>query len=880
MAKVYPRGSEWRKWDLHVHSTASDGSASPQEIIEEAVLKGISVIALTDHHTAKNTDEIKRLGLDNDIKVISGIEFRTEYGSSCVHMIGLFPDVYNETDLNAKALHDLILSPLGLSDTAIISKGRENDVALSDDVAFKKGMFLVQVDFKKASNLIHQYGGLISVHAGSKTNSVEEMKHDGGSPRNVEHLYDSLGPVKDELMREYIDICEIRKENDSEIFYRDKFGLPSIIASDAHDKASVGTKYTWIKADPTFEGLKQIMFEPQDRVRLADGKPEEKTGYHVIDAVILKGNNFHKDYELYLNPNLNTIIGGRSTGKSTLLKCIAREINPALYSDDTFINDSANSLSLRWQDQETSLPRDIEYFEQSYMYSIAKESKKLDVLIENIIKNKDEGKLLSTFRAFRDNNKSEIIQKVNALFRIQQQLDSLMQLIREKGESKGVTLEIQALEKRITEIKSHTTLNSEELQKFEADTQTNIRHKESVNIIDKDVESLTLLSQKELLNRSFIYEFSSLSDGVSSAVRTIYDTITGETKKEWAKQINERIEALNKEKESLLSQSKAIEESPLYKKGVEDINNNIVYKEHQGKLDAERQKLTDIGATEKKLRATSDQVQELKKEIIALHCLYNTKTDELIAGLVISHEGLEIKSRKHYKKSELSSFLEGRLNQRGYARQENVANIVEKYPSDIEKVTGDFVDKNLMGQVEYKSGNVSENVVSELLSTNWFDISFELTYQDDVFTDMSQGKQAFVVLKLLLEFSDKKCPILIDQPEDSLDNRAIYSELVEYLKSKKKERQIILVTHNSNVVVSADAEQIIVANQHGKDSLNKDGVKFQYSCGSLENTYPKRELTPHIVLDSQGIREHVCEILEGGHLAFRKREEKYGFRQT
>jgi len=81
---------------------------------------------------------------------------------------------------------------------------------------------------------------------------------------------------------------------------------------------------------------------------------------------------------------------------------------------------------------------------------------------------------------------------------------------------------------------------------------------------------------------------------------------------------------------------------------------------------------------------------------------------------------------------------------------------------------------------------------------------------------MSQGKQAFVILKLLLEFSKKECPILIDQPEDSLDNRAIYNELVKYIIDKKKERQIILVTHNSNVVVSADAEQIIVANQHGE----------------------------------------------------------------
>ena len=141
-----------------------------------------------------------------------------------------------------------------------------------------------------------------------------------------------------------------------------------------------------------------------------------------------------------------------------------------------------------------------------------------------------------------------------------------------------------------------------------------------------------------------------------------------------------------------------------------------------------------------------------------------------------------------------------------------------------------------------------------------------------------EGKQAFVILKLLLDFSDKKCPILIDQPEDSLDNRAIYNELVTYIKEKKRERQIILVSHNSNVVVSADAENIIVANQEGVNNKNENGVKFQYTNGALENT-KQRDETSAYILSSQGIREHICDILEGGRAAFEKREQKYGFRR-
>ena len=81
----------------------------------------------------------------------------------------------------------------------------------------------------------------------------------------------------------------------------------------------------WIKADPTFEGLKQILYEPDERVRIQTTKPDEKNVYHVIDCIMLNEDGFWND-TLLLSPNLNTIIGGRSTGKSSLLKAIAAKL--------------------------------------------------------------------------------------------------------------------------------------------------------------------------------------------------------------------------------------------------------------------------------------------------------------------------------------------------------------------------------------------------------------------------------------------------------------------------------------------------------------------------------------------------------------------------
>ncbi len=115
------------------------------------------------------------------------------------------------------------------------------------------------------------------------------------------------------------------------------------------------------------------------------------------------------------------------------------------------------------------------------------------------------------------------------------------------------------------------------------------------------------------------------------------------------------------------------------------------------------------------------------------------------------------------------------------------------------------------------------------------------------------GQRAIVLLKIILSYDDK--PLLIDQPEEDLDNSYIFSQLVEAFKEAKKKRQIIIATHNANLVVNTDAEQIIVA-KYIENTIT-------YTAGTLENP---------------GTRFDVKDILEGGEKAFKKREEKYGFK--
>lgn len=327
-------GSLWHQWDLHIHTDASDGKGSCQEILNEAVAKNVSCIAVTDHHTVANIDLMKTLAESMNVKVISGVEFRTEYGKASVHMIGLFPDEYNGTKLDANFLTENILNQLGITRTKIILKGKEvlKDGAKDDETCFKKGMYQVQVDFKAAANLIHQYGGLVTVHAGSKSNSIdEEMKHEGNAHKNVS-IEDSLGPVKEELFNEgYIDICDITNSKDA-IFYLKKFGKPSITTSDAHEVKEVGINACWIKADLTFEGLKQILTEPE---RVSYDVPEileriRKNPYKFIKGLQINRTStatmpekWFDNIDIPLNPGLVAVIGNKGSGKSALTDIVA-----------------------------------------------------------------------------------------------------------------------------------------------------------------------------------------------------------------------------------------------------------------------------------------------------------------------------------------------------------------------------------------------------------------------------------------------------------------------------------------------------------------------------------------------------------------------------
>ena len=112
----------------------------------------------------------------------------------------------------------------------------------------------------------------------------------------------------------------------------------------------------------------------------------------------------------------------------------------------------------------------------------------------------------------------------------------------------------------------------------------------------------------------------------------------------------------------------------------------------------------------------------------------------------------------------------------------------------------------------YSGFKVGHNIESILRDINddWYNIKYKVVMDNDNIDVMSPGKKALVLLKLLIDLAESKCPILIDQPEDDLDNRSVFDELIPFIRRKKKERQIIVVTHNANVVLGREPSKTII----------------------------------------------------------------------
>lgn len=854
------KGSEWRKWDLHFHTPSSydygDMSITNQEIIDILAKNLISVVAITDHHIIdiSRIKELQELGKSKGITVLPGIEFLSDAkGKVPIHFIGIFSE-----ECNLEYIWGQIENRTNIS--KIKGQGKKQNE--------------VYCHLENTIDIIHELGGLTTIHAGGKTNSIENITH------SLPH-----GEAQKTEIAGKIDFYELGKVDDKNgyldvVFPAIKKHIPMIICSDNHNIGKYFLKENcWIKADATFEGLKQVVYEPKQRVRIQSLKPHQKAGYQAIESIKISHSSFHPQ-TIHLNQNLNSVIGGRSTGKSILLGAIAKKLNcnKDVKTDNedysNFVKEVADNIVVTWKDGTANDNRDIEYFPQSYMYTLAKNKhKELDLLIESIIKqDASKNQLISNYETFSSENNTDITNKVNKIFQLREDLIKRNNLIKEKGDEKGIEFEIDKLTNELQELKSKSQISEVELEEYSKLKNQKDHLLKSNLILDDEISRIENLKEKFFITNEIDFELVSISEANRQIIKTKFKDLKEKFQKEWDIEINGVQKANNTLKTKNIETIDQIDNNPLFVKGLVAFQNNAQYREIETKLKTQKDKLADILVIKKEIDKLKEQIDSFKNSIKESHRDFLNKIEVIKEKISVSRDKLKINAHAKLNKSNYKNLLYGSINQQSGQGQEIASVELENFESYFTSVNQLF-EKLLEKSITLKQQYDYNSLCIKLMATNFFEISYNIVY-DDIFNQMSEGKKAFVVLLLLLDFSNKDCPILIDQPEDDLDNRAIYRDLVTYLIKKKKQRQIILATHNPNIVVGSDSELVIVANQNGTDSPNTNGIKFQYVTGSLENS-KEFDDSIKITLDTQGIKQHVCEILEGGNEAFKQRERKY-----
>ena len=314
------------------------------------------------------------------------------------------------------------------------------------------------------------------------------------------------------------------------------------------------------------------------------------------------------------------------------------------------------------------------------------------------------------------------------------------------------------------------------------------------------------------------------------------------------------------------------------KKSIEVLNHSVAN---------DKKSLLDIETLSKKIQDKKKLLGETKDDIFTIYKNSYQEYLGIIAALKdrtveLEKDGLGIigKAQFNYAKlwKEIYAISDGRsasYNQYSILGANKKATDTSDFNFILEDIMMLFND--LITKKYALTNRTSIQTAVKIVLDDYFFDYWDITYKSDKLGEMSTGKASFVILMLIIGLSKSKAPILIDQPEDNLDNRSITTDLVNYLRSKKLERQIIIVTHNANIVVNADAENVIVANQKGQnDDQSTSTFKFDYINGAIENSFNKNILETDL-LKSMGIRQHIADIVEGGKDAFMMREKKYRF---
>lgn len=996
----YAKGSEWRKWDLHVHTPESHGFTGNWEQFKTQLKNAdCDVVGINDYFSVAGYKKIKaevdKGSFDIGDKVLFPVvemrmkdQLQNKHSGEGSSRHFNFHIIFNN-QLELSEIENFIKA-LKYEDTTISNDYSDAEKLKEKKVSFDEVLEKLKGDSKFRGQFLvwlpyDEYGGIDEIDPNSdsviKSNFIKRSDILGSSNKKQRDFF----------------LWRAKKEDGTEKYSLKQFESwlgskkPCIKGSDSHAHSDVvgklknrdsqpTEKFCWLKADPTFEGLKQIIYEPEERIFIGKKPPilekvKDNPTKYLKSLEVNKseqwtsGDTWFEDVSIPFNKELVAIIGNKGSGKSALadiLGLVGRaDIDKKYFSflhKDKFLKGGlAGKFSAKaiWESDNDSeklqlneekkgqVPEAVRFIPQSYFEDLTNEieilnfKKILEKIIYRYVPNEKKLEIPSFDELVTEKTKN-IKSKINDQKNKIQEVNGDIIKLEKKNNSKYRTeteelikqknLEIEAQEKLLAECPK--IANPEEGAETKEIVQNISEYNRRLNKLKKKLEEkqalqirinkkITFLEdlersirEQEEQVKSFVennenkYKELDLKINDIFKIETDYTSMTAllekyreelknnnvylvraedvvkeNTSEEGIKSVLYQIDKLDKNIEEaqskLTNKGREFQENEQRKTKIKEAINILkgddaglkletlnYYKKEELYLDND---LSEELAIKRKERVEASlEIFKAKNEIIAVYNNLKVAVDQKIEKNHELLDGYDIKIDSSFNLDVgFYDYFLAYINQGRtgcfYGRAEGM----EKIKTIIEESGFDTEDKirALLGAIitklEEGGAEISEQVnkgkliefYNYIFSLEYIETTYELKSEGKTLLQLSPGERGALLLVFYLMIDKEEIPLIIDQPEDNLDNESVYNILSKFIKRAKKRRQIIMVTHNPNLAVGSDAEQIIYVSI---DKTKKN--KFSFISGSIEN--PE-------------INKKIVQILEGTKPAFDKRKLKY-----
>ncbi|HEV2693400.1 MAG TPA: DNA repair protein [Verrucomicrobiae bacterium] len=1012
-SKSYPRGSEWRKWDLHVHTPASlvnnfGGDwekylSDLEKLPTEFAVIGVNDYMFLDGYkrliAEKANGRLKNIHslfpvVEFRIKKFAGVEFRdtTRINLHVIFDPDLDPTVIESQFLNAiQSAYTLTPNTnvrtwqgvVTLDSLAALGAAIKKTVPPAKLAEFgtdlEEGFNNLNIDEEAIFSLLQNNTFLRDrfIIAIGKS-EWDKIAWDDGS----------IAEKKDILNR---GAFVFTAAGSVQAFHNAKSKLVAqavnsllLDCSDAHhysessDKDRIGNCFTWIKADPTFKGLLQVINEPADRCWIGDVPPKHalvalnKTKFITSISIERKPQAPIKEIwfdkiTIPINQDLVAIIGNKGKGKSALTDIIGLLGNTKQNTEFTFLSgknfrqnkdnkaknfkatltfESGNSVVKGLEESgDDSQPELVKYIPQNFLEKICTqigqiEETQFDHELKNVIFShvKPEDRLeYASLDELLSYKTSVAMEKIDLLKDELRSINEETIALEEQGQPEHREKiknrlvqkqnELSALESakpaEVTKPDNDAVKQNEIIKVSKAIDAKNLLLSECVIKIESATQELAkqnriiataekLLKRFENLERQ-VQHFASESqedlDILGLTIDKILKVTTDQSlvanKKADAIEVKDKQEALlDIAKPQSLTNQKSAHAAEIINLQLQLDEPNKKYQQYLAAVKIwEAQKNAILGNEKEpatiafiiKELSDLDQVpasllarrterlskaKEIHAEIINLANVFRESyaaVNKFIDGTPLAREklhlnfevsvvdtGFEDKFFELVNRGVVGSFCgvedgHKKLHEYLHSHDFNTEIGIERFLNQITNA----LDKDLRSQ-DAKAVRVTDQIRKGKSVMELYDLVFSLDYLRPRYAlkmaekdlhELSPGERGALLLVFYLLVDKDDVPLIIDQPEENLDNQTVFELLVPCMKAAKQRRQVFIVTHNPNLAVVCDAEQIIYA-----DLDKKNGYRMQYLTGSVES--PK-------------INKAIVDILEGTMPAFDNRDSKY-----